>query len=196
MYKQSINEIQQWLPAIDPCSIELSSNKKDTSSYNTPKLVCENIYTWAVSMLEKAKLSTNPKKIKPLLKKHDADSDEGCALRIVMEYEAMHASLENNDANTAAITGMKMLEILWLRVITKNKDTYVHRGSEEHQSQILDSMIQRSDESDDDIKLYQDTINDMQKKYPHCNINALRLLVATRLNVSKQQLDELKISPV
>ena len=195
MYKQSINEIQQWLPSIDPCSIELSYNSEDANSYASPIAVGENIYSWAISMLEKVKLPTDPEKIKPILDQHEVSSDEGCALNIVIEYEAMLASLKNNDANTAAITSMKMLEMLWQRAVTKNKVSVKHQEKDENSSQIQDSMIQRSEGSDEDIALYQNTINDMHNKYPNCNINALRLLVATRLNVSKQQLDELDISP-
>jgi len=195
MYKQSINEIQQWLPAIDPSSIELSNKTTSINNYSNSKEVSKNIHAWATSMLEKAKLPTDPKKIKPILDKHDANSDTACALNIVLEYEAMQACLSNNDANTAAITGMKMLETLWQRAIEKDKGVSDTNDAGNEQSQIRDSVIQRSNESSEDIKLYQETINAMQEKYPNCNVTALRLLVATRLNVSKQQLDELNISP-
>ncbi len=197
MYKQSINEIQRCLPSIDPDSIELASSTANTNSYLSTQEVSENIYNWAISQLEKAKLPTDSKKIRPILNDYEVTSDEGCALRIILEYDAMQASLKNNDANTAVITGMKIFEMLWQRAIDKNKGSIkIEKETiEEDVSQIQDSMIQRSDESDEDIKLYQETINEMQHKYPNCNVNALRLLVATRLNVSKQQLDELRISP-
>ena len=101
MYKQSINEIQRCLPSIDPNSIELASSTANTNSYLSTQEVSENIYNWAISQLEKAKLPTDSKKIRPILNDYEVTSDEGCALRIILEYDAMQASLKNNDANTA-----------------------------------------------------------------------------------------------
>lgn len=195
MYKQSINEIQDWLPSIDPDSVELASDISKSGNFSNAYTISKRIHSWAISVLEKEKLPTSPKEITAILNDYKNTSTEGCALHVVLEHEAIHASLKNNDANTAAIAGMKILDSLWQRAISKNKDANSVQNNNTDDSHSQSSIIQNSFETDENISLYQETINEMKSKYPNCNVNALRLLAATRLNVSKQQLDDLQISP-
>lgn len=193
MQQNIIKEVLQWLPEIDPCKIELDSSSAEKNFRQDINKITEKIHTWAISILEKANLPSTSHEAKPLLTKYDPISDEGCALNIVIELDAMQASIRNTDSNTAALTGMKLFEAIWNRAITKMYEP--KQDSKNQQDKPKDSLLATSKENKDNIKLYQKTINELKVKYPHCNVNALRLLASTRLNVTKQQLDDLRISP-
>ena len=186
MQQNTLNEIQQCLPEINPCKLELTSSSVEEDYRKKLNQITESIHSWAISVLDKAKLPAAPDKAKGLLKKYDADSDEGYALRSVIEIDACMASINNIDAQTSVLTAMKLFEALWRCAAAK-----IPQPSPQDDEQIDASKK----ESAEDIKLYQDTINELKKKYPHCNVNALRLLASTRLGVTKQQLDDLEISP-
>ena len=55
----------------------------------------ENIQIWSHTILEKAKLPTVANEAKALAIKYGLDSDEGCALRMIIELDAINSSLEN-----------------------------------------------------------------------------------------------------
>ena len=91
---------------------------------------------------------------------------------------------------------MKLLENAWYSSIFRIENESASpttRTTSKTESDNTSSAI--PSKKDADIQLYQETINNLKDKYPHCNVNALRLLAATRLNVSKQDLDDLDIRP-
>ena len=191
MQQNIINEVQQWLPDMDPCEIELDSSSVEKECQQALNQITEKIQGWAMSILENANLPSAPNEAKALLRKYDPASDEGCAMQIVIEIDALQASVRNTDSNTAAITGMKLFEAIWNRAITKVPQQKRNTNIQTNKNNLLLNQ----DESEENIQLYQATINELKAKYPHCNINALRLLASTRLNVTKQQLDDLDIRP-
>ena len=188
MEQNAINEVTQWLPDLDPCEIDLSMDSIEDTYHKNLINITENIHAWAISVLEKASLPIASNEVNTLIDKYDISSDEGCALHILVELDAMRSSLKNTDANTSVITGMKVFEAIWKRAITK-----YHQTDTQTEQQETDEAV--SSDSEENIALYQKTIDELNKKYPHCSINALRLLASTRLNVTKQQLDDLGISP-
>lgn len=194
MQQNANNQVHQWLAKIDPCQLELAKDSTEEGYQQELNQITEKVRTWAMAVLEKANLPSAPHEAKALLEKYNASTREGCALHAVIELDAMHASIHNTDANTAAITGMKLFEAIWQHTVTKIHQTNSQITAQGNVSK-KDLLPARQDESEKNIKLYQDTINELKKKYPHCNVNALRLLASTRLNVTKQQLDDLGISP-
>lgn len=193
MDQNAINEVAQWLPDLDPCEIDLSTSPTEENYQIQLIDITENIHAWAISVLEKASLPIASNEVNTLIDKYDVSTDEGCALHILVELEAMRTSLKNTDANTAVITGMKVFEAIWKRAIAKYHQTAIQDNEQETEYENAEAI----DEGNkyEDIALYQETIDELNKKYPHCSINALRLLASTRLNVTKQQLDDLGISP-
>ena len=189
MQQQAHSNLQQWLPEINPCKIELESSSAEKFFRQEIDEVIEKIHAWATSILEKANLPSTSHEAKELLGKYDTSSNEGCALHVVIELDAMQASIRNTDANTAAITGMKLIETIWKRELVK-----INQPNQRHSKQKND-LLANQEGSEENIELYQETINELKRKYPHCNVNALRLLASTRLNVTKQQLDDLNITP-
>lgn len=192
MDQNAINEVAQWLPDLDPCEIDLSMDSIE-DTYNKYLInITENIHAWAISVLEKASLPIASNEVNTLIDKYDISTDEGCALHILVELDAMRSSLKNADANTSVITGMKVFEAIWKRAIAKFHQTDTQTDTQTEQQETDETV---SSDSEENIALYQETIDELNKKYPHCSINALRLLASTRLNVTKQQLDDLEISP-
>ena len=183
-------KMREYLPEIN--ANELSFDDKNANSYEDDlKKFTESIQTWSHTILEKAKLPILAHEAKPLAQKYSMESDEGCALRMVVELHALNSSLENRDAGTAALASMKLLENIWNSSIFRDED-------KEDASKVKPaehSSTTKQTTNNNDQQLYQETINNLKDKYPHCNTNALRLLAATRLNISKQELDDLDITP-
>ena len=81
-------KIREYLPEIN--ANELSFDDANTHLYeNELKQFSENIQTWSHTILEKAKLPTLAHEAKPLTHKYSIESDEGCALRMVVELDAL-----------------------------------------------------------------------------------------------------------
>lgn len=195
MQQNVISEIQQWLPEIDPCQIELTNGLTEEKHQKDLNEIAENIHAWAIPALEKAELPITPHEAKALLEKYPASSNEGCALQVIIEIDALQASISNTDANTAALAGMKLFDAIWQHAITAVQQEAAPQIDEQDSKDNKQSLPASQEESEENIQLYQTTINELHQKYPHCNINALRLLASTHLDITKQQLDDLEISP-
>ena len=188
-------KIREYLPEIN--ASEINFDEKSTQPYaENLKHFTESILTWSHTILEKAKLPTLAHEAKPLAYKYNIESDEGCALRMVIELDALNNSLTNRDAGTAALASMKLLENIWYSSIfriDKQQNTQKLETATTANSPAV--AVTKQSENNTSQQLFQETINNLKDKYPHCNVNALRLLAATRLNVSKQELDDLDITP-
>ena len=196
-------KIREYLPEINANDISFDDNsslpyEKDLNQFT------ENIQIWSHTILEKAKLPTAAHEAKALITKYGLECNEGCALRMVLELDAVNRSLEIRDASTAALASMKLLEAVWhssVFQVESNQDAIQESTSSVDVKSSLPNQTPARDvtpaqaENDKNTKLYQSTINELKDKYPNCNVNALRLLAATRLNVSKQELDDLDIKP-
>ena len=175
---------------------EINSYESTTHSFeNDLNQFTKSIQNWSHTVLEKAKLPTLAHEANPLINKYSVESDEGCALRIVIELDALNISLKNRDAGTAALASMKLLENIWYSSIFRT-------GNQKNTSKVAADTTNTFAVTDakktaigSNTKLYQETINDLKEEYAHCNISALRLLAASRLNVGKQELDDLNITP-
>ncbi len=190
-------KIREYLPEINANDISFDDSSsllygKDLNQFT------ENIQIWSHTVLEKAKLPTAAHEAKALTTKYGLECNEGCALRMVIELDAVKSSLQMRDASTAALASMKLLEAVWHSSVFQVESS---QGAIQENTNSTDKKSNSPNpapalvENDNNKNVYQSTINDLKNKYPHCNINALRLLAATRLNVSKQELDDLNIKP-
>lgn len=189
-------KIREYLPEIN--ADEIIFDEKNVNPYEQDlNQFTESIQTWSHTTLEKAKLPTTAHEAKALVTKFGLDKDEGCALRMVIELESMQKSLEHQDATTAALASMKLLESVWSSSIFKPADQPSTSAATSTKAPVVTPTTNKDQTNDKPSgkQLYQETINELKEKYPHCNINALRLLAATRLNVGKQELDDLDITP-
>lgn len=198
MMQQNIAiKIREYLPEIN--ASEINFDEKNTQPYEKDlNQFTENIKNWSHTVLEKAKLPTVVHEARALANKYGLDSDEGCALRMVIELDAINSSLENRDAGTAALASMKLLESVWYSSIYRvesQASSAKNPATTKAVNTVSPTSKTTQTAADKNMQLYQETINGLKEKYPHCNVNALRLLAATRLNVSKQELDDLDITP-
>jgi len=196
MHQHIAMKIREYLPEINASEINFDQKSAQPSYEENLKHFTESILTWSHTILERAKLPTLAHEAKPLTNKYSIESDEGCALRMVIELDALNSSLENRDAGTAALASMKLLENVWYSSIFKKdqqQNTQKVKTSATANTAVVSATKQSA--SNTSQQLYQETINNLKDKYPHCNVNTLRLLAATRLNVSKQELDDLDITP-
>lgn len=189
-------KIREYLPEIHAEDISFDEGVAQPH-LNDLKQFTESIQTWSHTVLEKEKLPTLAHEAQPLVNKYSIETDEGCALRMVIELNALNTSLQNKDAGTAALASMKLLEHVWNSSIFRiNQETTVKKDSGASAKVPSIGVATTTNTATDPSKqLYQETINNLKEKYPHCNVNALRLLAATRLNITKQELDDLDITP-
>jgi len=186
--------IREYLPKINSNEISFDESnahlfEKDLNQFT------QSIQNWSHTVLEKVQLPTLAHEANPLINKYSIETDEGCALRMVIELDALNISLKNRDAGTAALASMKLLENIWYSSIFRidNQQNTPKASSATANTPAVSTAKQTA--SDGNTKLYQETINSLKEKYAHCNVSALRLLTATRLNVGKQELDDLDITP-
>lgn len=196
MQQNLTSKIHNYLPEVNVNEISFETDEqpyaKDLQQFT------ENIQIWSNTVLEKAQLPTAVNEAKALTTKYNLDTNVGCALQMVVELDAVTKSVENQDAATAALASMKLLEAVWRSSIFRNaNDSGIHKVKDNTATKttasISDTAVKK--ETENKINHYQNTINELKENYPHCNVNALRLLAATRLNVTKQELDDLNITP-
>ncbi len=195
MQQNITTKIREYLPEINVNELNFDTDKNEQIHAKHLDHFTENIQNWSHAILEKAKLPTTANEANALTTKYSLDTNEGCALRIVVELDSLNKSVAIQDASTAALASMKLLEVVWHSSLFRNAERNSRKEAAKSGATATprDSAVQAS--KGDNINLYQNTINDLKDKYPHCNVNALRLLAATRLNVSKQELDDLNITP-
>jgi hypothetical protein len=197
MIQQHIaTKIREYLPEIHAEDINFDDSVAQPH-INDLKIFSESIQTWSHTVLEKEKLPTLAHEALPLINKYSHKSDQGCALRMIVELNALNTSIQNNDAGTAALASMKLLEHVWNSSIFRITQDAATKNDIITPSNVAakDIITSKNNTDDPSKQLYQETINNLKDKYPHCNVNALRLLAATRLNINKQKLDELDITP-
>jgi len=191
--QQIATMICEYLPEINGNEISIDEGnahlyEKDLNQFT------QSIQNWSYTVLEKAKLPTLTHEANLLINKYSVETDEGCALRMVIELDALNISLKNRDAGTAALASMKLLENIWYSSIFRIDDQKNTPKTETATTDTPAVATAKQTASDVNTQLYQETINSLKEKYPYCNVNALRLLAATRLNMSKQELDDLDIT--
>ncbi len=205
MQQDLASAVHSYLPEINASEINLDDENHNQNYVDSLNQFNEKVQSWSHAVLEKAKLPTSANEAKALTTKYSLDSNEGCALHMVIELDSINKSIAQNDATTAALASMKLADAVWHSSIFRNLDEEKIEAVESPKTKAAtaspaqavkaNASPKTNKQDDGKIVLYQSTMNELKGKYPNCNVNALRLLAATRLNTSKQELDELDISP-
>jgi len=201
MQQDLATAVHSYLPEINASEINLDEQSVNQNYISGLNQFTEKVHSWSHAVLDKAKLPTTPHEAKALTTKYKLNSNEGCALHMVIELDSIKKSIAQNDASTAALACMKLADAVWHSSIFRNpskpQKVAARPTTSTSKPKIKKpvNVVVPPNQDDENITLYQNTINELQGKYPNCNVNALRLLAATRLNISKQELDELDISP-
>ena len=195
MQQDIVKAIHSYLPEINASELNFDIEQGEQAFTNDLGQFTEKIQAWSHTILEKAKLPTAPSEARALTTKYSMESNEGCALHMVIELDSINKSLEQNDATTVALASMKLVDAIWHSSIFRADEQAVILNDKKEPTSKIQKSTSSQNDNEETIALYQRTINDLKEKYPHCNVNALRLLASTRLNVGKQELDDLDITP-
>ncbi|MEM8844412.1 MAG: hypothetical protein AAGB35_05135 [Pseudomonadota bacterium] len=145
---------------------------------------------WASEVLASAKL---PSKIKDLQKKFE-DIDKGSsswyAANSLLQSFTLRSALEEGDQATAILLGFLLADFRWQGQFAEHREQFL--ADEKVVEEILNNV---DDAKEVEIQTYTAAITALKEKYPHCTVNALRILLAKNLGVSKDRLDELDITP-
>ena len=148
---------------------------------------------WAETLLKDQNYSTKLDQLQSSLDDIDEDSSAWLAANSLLQCHTLRSAISRDDYLTATLIGFQLADFRW-------QAYFAQVNERELADQKLVEDILQSEESADleteiEIASYQAAINTLSKKYEHCNVNALRLLLANQLGVSKQRLDDLDITP-
>lgn len=145
---------------------------------------------WAKEILENAGLPIEVDKIRNKLARLKEGSTTWFAGNSLLQALTLRSALKNGDQATAILLGFLLADFRW-------QGHFAELQEQEQVDEILVAEILKESEDDEELEIetYCAAINSLHKKFPHCTINALRLLLCNKLNVSKQRLDDLNITP-
>jgi hypothetical protein len=145
---------------------------------------------WAKEILDNAGLPVEADKIRSKLSQLKEGSTTWFAGNCLLQTLTLRSALKNGDQATAILLGFLLADFRW-------QGHFAEIQEQEQVDEILVAEILKESEDDEELEIetYCAAINSLHKKFPHCTINALRLLLCNKLNVTKQRLDDLDITP-
>ena len=169
-------------------TLERVVNTKDPNKAMLDKSLKE-VDRWAHHVLSDASLPTEINALQARLDNIDEGSSEWYAGNSLLQSFTLRSALESGDQATTILLGFLLADFRWQGHFAQDREQLLI------DQQSVEEILQNSDSEDLEIESYNAAMNALSKKYPHCTINALRLLLSNKLNVSKQRLDELDIRP-
>lgn len=145
---------------------------------------------WAKEILDNAGLPMDTDKIRSKLSQLKEGSTTWFAGNSLLQALTLRSALKNGDQATAILLGFLLADFRW-------QGHFAEIQEQEQVDEILVAEILKESENDEELEIetYLAAINSLHKKFPHCTVNALRLLLCNKINVSKQRLDDLNITP-
>ncbi len=160
----------------DPCASSLNDTLEEADS-------------WARSILSKAGLPIDINKLQGKLDDIEEGSSTWYAGNSLLQSFTLRSALENGDQATTILLGFLLADFRWQGHFAENREQSIA------DKKLVEEILNEPDNEDLEAESYRAAINALQKKYPHCTVNALRLLLCNKLNVTKQRLEELDIRP-
>ena len=149
----------------------------------------EEVDNWANEVLKETGLPTEINALQQKLESIDEGSTAWYAGNSLLQAFTLRSALESGDQSTTILLGFLLADFRWQGHFAEDREQLVK------DQQFVEEILNDSDSEDLEVESYRAAMNALKKKYPHCSINALRLLLSNKLNVSKQRLDELDIRP-
>lgn len=144
---------------------------------------------WARDVLHRAGLPEDINKLQVKLDEIEEGSSAWYAGNSLLQSFTLRSALENGDQATTLLLGFLLVDFRWQGHVAELREQSVA------DEKLVDEILNDEHDQELEVESYRAAINALQKKYPHCTVNALRLLLCNKLNVSKQRLDELDIRP-
>lgn len=162
--------------AIDPSADTLNSSLKEVDR-------------WAHHILKDAGLPTEINALQARLDTIQEGSSAWYAGNSLLQSFTLRSALESGDQATTILLGFLLADFRWQGYFAQDREQLIK------DQKSVDEILNKASNDELEIETYSAAINALKKKYPHCTINALRLLLSNKLNVSKQRLDDLDIRP-
>ena len=162
--------------SIDPSTGTLNSNLKEVD-------------IWAHHILKDAGLPTEINALQARLDTIEEVASAWYAGNNLLQSFTLRSALESGDQATTILLGFLLADFRWQGYFA------AHREQLLKDQKSVDEILNKASNDELEIDTYSAAINALKKKYPHCTVNALRLLLSNKLNVSKQRLDDLDIRP-
>ena len=173
----------------DPIGILTKTKELADPSLASLDATLEEADTWARDVLSKAGLPVEIGKLQSKLDSLEEGSSEWYAGNSLLQSFTLRSALENGDQATTILLGFLLADFRWQGHFAENREQQIA------DKKLVEEILNESNDEELEVESYRAAINALQKKYPHCSVNALRLLLCNKLNVSKQHLDELDIRP-
>ena len=163
-------------------------NTSDPSAVMLDKSLKE-VDRWAHHVLKDASLPTEINALQARLDRIEEGSAEWYAGNSLLQSFTLRSALDSGDQATTILLGFLLADFRWQGHFAENREQLLK------DQKSVDEILNNTNSEDLETESYTAAMNALSKKYPHCTINALRLLLSNKLNVSKQRLDELDIRP-
>ena len=174
---------------IDPIGTLINIKEFTDPSLSLLQATLEDADNWAREILDKAGLPVEIGKLQSKLDSLEEGSSEWYAGNSLLQSFTLRSALENGDQATTILLGFLLADFRWQGHFAESREQQLA------DKKLVEEILSESSDEELEIESYRAAINALQKKYPHCSVNALRLLLCNKLNVSKQHLDELDIRP-
>ena len=162
--------------AIDPSTDTLNSSLKEVDR-------------WAHHVLKDAGLPTEINALQARLDNIQEGSSAWYAGNSLLQSFTLRSALESGDQATTILLGFLLADFRWQGYFAQDREQLLK------DQKSVEDILNKASNDELEIETYSAAINALKKKYPHCTVNALRLLLSNKLNVSKQRLDDLDIRP-
>ena len=145
---------------------------------------------WASGVLKSAKLPSSIKELQKEFNKIDEGTTTWYAANSLLQSYTLKSALDDGDHATAILLGFLLADFRWQGQFAEHREQFL--ADEKVVEEILNNV---DDAKEVEIETYTAAITTLKEKYPHCTVNALRILLAKNLGISKNRLDELNIKP-
>lgn len=180
-----------WPSEKDQDPLATLARVENTNDPNTSMLdkSLREVDRWAHHILKDASLPTEINALQSRLDNIEEGSTEWYAGNSLLQSFTLRSALESGDQPTTILLGFLLADFRWQGHFAQGREQLLK------DQKSVEEILNNSDSEELEIESYNAAMNALSKKYPHCTINALRLLLSNKLNVSKQRLDELDIRP-
>jgi hypothetical protein len=158
-------------------------------STNTLNSSLKEVDRWAHHILKDAGLPTEINALQARLETIKEGSSSWYAGNSLLQSFTLRSALDSGDQATTILLGFLLADFRWQGYFAQDREQLLK------DQKSVEDILNKTNNDELEIETYSAAINALKKKYPHCTVNALRLLLSSKLNVSKQRLDDLDIRP-
>jgi len=156
---------------------------------NTLNSSLKEVDRWAHHILKDDGLPTEINALQARLDTIKEGSSSWYAGNSLLQSFTLRSAMESGDQATSILLGFLLADFRWQGYFAQEREQQLQ------DQKSVDEILNKASDNELEIETYSAAMNALKKKYPHCTINALRLLLSNKLNVSKQRLDDLDIHP-